>query len=343
MSRRGLTLSIAAAGVLLALVVAALVPVPYVALIPGPTLNTLGTAHGRPLVAIQGHRSYPASGHLNMVTVSFVGGPGSNFDIFAALRAWLSADEAVVPQAEIFPPGKSKQQVLKQDTEQMVNSQQTATAAALCQLRIRFRTLDTVARTVGRLPAAGKLRRGDVIAAVDGKPVSCRSSAAALIRARAPGSLVRLTVLRNGRARLVTLRTVSFQGQAVIGVQVLESFVFPFTVKITIGDIGGPSAGLMFALAIIDKLTPGDLTGGRFVAGTGEITADGTVQPIGGIQQKLAAAAAAGATVFLTPAQNCADAAGAAPTGLRLVKVSSLSGAIGALQALKRGDPVPSC
>ncbi len=112
-----------------------------------------------------------------------------------------------------------------------------------------------------------------------------------------------------------------------MGVQVAESFVFPFTVKIKIGNIGGPSAGLMFALGIIDKITPANLTGGKFIAGTGEIEANGTVDPIGGIQQKMVGARAAGATVFLTPAANCPDTAGAVPAGLRLVKVSNLAGA----------------
>jgi len=99
----------------------------------------------------------------------------------------------------------------------------------------------------------------------------------------------------------------------------------------------------MFALAIIDKITPANLTGGKFIAGTGEIQADGAVQPIGGIQQKMAAARAAGATVFLAPAGNCQDTSGAVPRGLRIVKVSSLRGAIAALKALKEGHAVPTC
>jgi Lon-like protease len=123
----------------------------------------------------------------------------------------------------------------------------------------------------------------------------------------------------------------------------VESYVFPFPVTITIGNIGGPSAGLIFALGIIDKITPDNLTGGRFIAGTGEIEANGTVDPIGGIQQKMAAAQAAGATVFLAPAGNCRDTAGAVPAGLRVVKVSSLSGAIKALQELKAGKRAPAC
>src|ERR1700738_2235923 len=173
MSRQALTLIVAGAGTFLALLVAAFVPVPYVALTPGPTLNTLSTANGHQLVAIEGHRVYPTSGHLNMVTVSFLGGPGPRFDIFAARQAWLSPQDAVVPEREIFPPGQTQQQVLRTDTEQMVNSQQTATAAALCQLRIRSATIDTVTSTIRGLPAATVLRRGDVIAAVDGTAVTC--------------------------------------------------------------------------------------------------------------------------------------------------------------------------
>ena len=128
-----------------------------------------------------------------------------------------------------------------------------------------------------------------------------------------------------------------------IGVLVQESYRFPFPIKIKVGDIGGPSAGMMFALGIVDKLTPGNLTGGRFVAGTGEISANGAVSAIGGIQQKMAGARAAGATVFLTPAANCADTVGAVPAGLRLIKVSTLRQAINDLAALKAGRAVPGC
>jgi Lon-like protease len=345
MSRRTATLLIAGLGVLACLVVVFAVPVPYVALIPGPTYNTLGPLGGKPVVQISGHRTYQAAGHLNMVTVSYIGGPGASppFTIVAALQAWLSPHEAVVPQQELFPPGQTQQQVTKQDTEQMANSEQTAQAAALCQLGIAFTTSDTVAATVRGMPAAGRLRRGDVIKAVDGTPVTCRRTAASLIEARPVGSRVRLTISRNGKISNISLTTASYQSQPVVGVHVAESFTFPFKVTINIGNVGGPSAGLMFALAIIDKITPANLTGGMFVAGTGEIEANGTVGPIGGIQQKMAAARAAGATVFLAPVGNCRDTSGAVPPGLRVVKVSSLSGAIAALKALKAGQPVPAC
>ena len=343
MSRRAATLLVAAAGVLIALAVAVVSPVPYVALTPGPTLNTLGALGSKPLIQIKGHPTYPASGHLNMVTVSFMGGPGTGFNIFGALRAWLSPDDAVVPEQEIFTPGQTPQQVARQDTEQMANSQQTAQAAALCQLDIGFKTVDTIQVTVKGTPAAGRLQPGDAIAAVDGKPVSCHTDAGTLIKARRPGAPVELTVLRHGRTSRVRLVTADVQGQPEIGVLLVESFVFPFSVTISIGNIGGPSAGLMFALGIIDKITPDNLTGGRFIAGTGEIEANGTVDPIGGIQQKMVGARAAGATIFLTPAANCPDAAGAVPAGMRLIKVGSLAGAVDALEALKAGKPVPSC
>jgi Lon-like protease len=343
MSRRAATLLVAAAGVLIALAVAVFSPVPYVALTPGPTLDTLGVSGSKPLIQIRGHRTYPTSGHLNMVTVSFLGGPQTGFNVFAALRAWLSPDDAVVPESEIFTPGYTPQQVARQDTEQMASSQQTATAAALCQLNIRFTTVDTVQATIKGMPAASRLQPGDVITAVDGRPVSCRAGAGTMIRARTPGAPVQLTVRRHGRTSRVRLATADVQGQPEIGVQLAENFVFPFSVTISIGNIGGPSAGLMFALGIIDKITPDNLAGGRFIAGTGEIEANGTVDPIGGIQQKMVGARAAGATIFLTPAANCPDAARAVPAGMRLIKVSSLAGAVDALQALKAGKPVPSC
>jgi len=345
MSRRAVTLLIAGIGLVASLVIVFAVPVPYVALLPGPTYNTLGPLNGKPVVQISGHRTYTAPGHLNMVTVSYIGGPGANppFNIFAALQAWLSPHQAVVPQEELFPPGQTQQQVVKQDSEQMVNSQQTAQAAALCQLGIRFTTIDTISGTIKGLPAAGRLHRGDVVKAVDGKAVTCKSSAATMIRARPVGHRVVLTIARGGKVHTVALRTASYKGEPVIGVNVVESFKFPFQVKINIGSVGGPSAGMMFALAIIDKLTPINLTGGKFIAGTGEIEVSGAVDPIGGIQQKMAAARAAGATVFLAPADNCSDTAGSVPAGMRVVKVSTLRGAIAALKAIKAGQPVPSC
>ncbi len=343
MSRRTVTLLVAGIGVVAAALAAALLPVPYVILSPGPTLNTLGRTSGGPLITISGHQTYPTDGHLNLVTVSFLGGPGDGFNVFTALRAWLTPHDAVVPEQELFPSGQSEQQVERQDTLQMVGSQQDAEAAALCVLNIHFTTLDTVTQTEKGMPAAAVLKPGDQITAVDGTPVGCNHDTGTLIREHPPGSLVTLTVLRHGRTEHVTLRTANVQGHSVIGVYLTENFRFPFTIKIKVGDIGGPSAGMMFALGIVDKLTPGSLTGGKFIAGTGEISANGAVSPIGGIQQKMAGARAAGATWFLTPAANCSDTSGAVPAGLHLAKVSTLRQALNDLAAIKAGRSVPGC
>src|SRR3984957_6975575 len=322
MSRRSLTLAIAGLATVVAIAVAVLLPVPYVILGPGPTLNTLGEQSGQPLITVSGHRTYSTSGHLNMVTVSYEGGPGTNMNIFQALRAWLDPSEAVVPESELFPVGQSAQQTQAQDTAEMAGSQQLATAAALSTLHIPYKTQVGVVSTVPGYPASKALKAGDVIEPVDGKPVTGR---------------------RAGKTLALPGATKAAGGTPVIGVDVQVEYTFPFTVKITVGNIGGPSAGMMFALGIIDKLTPLDLTGGKFIAGTGEITAAGQVQPIGGIQQKMVAARAAGATIFLTPAGNCSDTVGAVPAGLRLVKVSTLAQAISDLEAIKAGKSAPSC
>ncbi len=344
MSRRLVTLIIAGVCVLGGLAIAVVTSVPYVALTPGPTLNTLGESNGQALIQISGTHTYPTNGHLNMVTVSYTGGPGTDFNIFNALSAWLTPDDAVVPQSEIFTPGQTQQQVVQQDTQEMVGSQQDATAAALCYLNISFKTIDKVQATVKGTPAYGVLQPGDVIEAVDGTPVSCRNSIVNMIRDRKPGAPVTLTIERNAATKKVTLLTKDVGGEPVVGVELASpSYVFPFNVKINIAGIGGPSAGMMFALGIIDKLTTDNLTAGRFIAGTGEIDPTGAVEPIGGIQQKMAGAREAGATIFLTPAANCVNTTGAVPSGLRLVKVSTLAGAVHDLEAIKAGLPVPSC
>ncbi len=343
MSRRSLTLLLASVGVAAAIAVSVLIPVPYVILGPGPTLNTLGKdSSGQPLITITGHATYPTSGHLNMVTVGYQGGPGDSVNIFNALAAWLNPDEAVVPESELFPAGQTQQQSQQQDTQEMTGSQETATAAALTWLHIAYQTQVVVVQAEQGFPAYGVLKAGDQITAVDGKPVTSANSLTSLINAHPAGSTLTVAIIRNGQARTLQVGTKLSGGHAVMGVEIMEQYKFPFTVKFSVGDIGGPSAGMMFALGIIDKLTVLNLTGGKFIAGTGEITAGGQVEAIGGIQQKMVGARDAGATLFLTPASNCSDTKGAVPAGLRLVKVSTLGQAVSDLEAIK-ARPVPSC
>ena len=335
---------IASVAVIAALAIAVLIPVPYVILGPGPTLNTLGKdSSGQPLITIEGTRTYPTIGHLNLVTVGYQGGPGVTVNIFSALAAWLNPHEAVVPESELFAPGQTQQQAQQQDTQQMTGSQQDAVAAALTELHIPYQTQVVVVQAQPGYPAYGVLKSGDVITALDGAPVTSESDLTSLIGAHPAGSTLTLTIVRDGRTQTVQVRTKEAAGRPVMGVQVTEQYKFPFTVKFSVGDIGGPSAGMMFALGIIDKLTPMNLTGGKFIAGTGEIEASGKVDAIGGIQQKMVGARNAGATIFLAPAANCSDVKGAIPAGLRVVKVSTLDQAVTYLDDIKSGQPVPSC
>jgi PDZ domain-containing protein len=343
MHRRTLTLYISAVAVIIAILVAERLPVPYVILGPGPTLNTLGKDQsGKPLITITGHPVYPTTGHLNMVSITYEGGPGHQFNVFTALRAWLDPHEAVVPQSEIFAPGQSQQQVTQQDQVQMTSSQESATAAALHQVGIAYQTVAEVVSVKQGLPAYGKLKPGDLITAVDGQPVTGTTRLTTLVKAHAAQPIT-VTFRRGGATMHTQLTAAQVGGRPILGIVVQDQYQFPFTVTIQIGQIGGPSAGTMFALGIIDKISTENLTGGKFIAGTGEISANGVVSPIGGIQQKMIAARDAGATVFLAPAGNCSDTRGAVPAGLRVVKISTLSGAVSALDNIKAGKPVPSC
>jgi Lon-like protease len=141
----------------------------------------------------------------------------------------------------------------------------------------------------------------------------------------------------------ITLGSRDDRESGFLGIEPANEPDVPFQIKISLAEVVGPSAGLMFALAIVDKLTPGELTGGHVVAGTGEITSDGQVGRIGGIGFKMTAARETGATVFLVPSGNCFEATREPPDGLRLVKVGTLSDAVTALDTLRAGGNPPSC
>ncbi len=342
MSRRDLTLLLA---VLLAVgmsAAAAVATVPYVALGPGPTYDTLGAVAGTPVIAISGRRTYPTTGHLDLTTIA----PQVRLTLVEAMEGWLDSDVAVVPREVLYPADETVEQIQERNTETMQLSQDNATSAALRALEVPISTEVVVRAVSDGSPAAGKLQPGDVLTSVDGKRVARATELRDAIGGRAPGAPVAIGYTREGKAavaELTTGRSSDTPPRAVIGVEPGEQADYPFTVKISLKDVGGPSAGLMFALGIIDKLTEQDLTGGRYVAGTGEISPDGAVGPIGGIAQKLLGARRKGATLFLTPAANCAEAAGATPKGLTLAKVSSLQDALTALRVVRDGGTPVGC
>jgi PDZ domain-containing protein len=344
-SRRTLTLLLSSALVLGLVLVVAVARVPYVALAPGPTFNTLGVDDkGQPVISVSGHKVYEDNGHLNMTTISVI----TPLTLAQALRGWFRHDEAVVPRDVIYPPDQSPDQVRKQDEADFKQSQSSATTAALRYLGVPGTIHVVVSKVTAGSPAAGLINVGDEIVKADGKPVTDSKSLRQLIGTRQPGQPVVLTVVRAGRNVDVTVGTAKTTDRngtvrPVVGVELNEQTDYPVKITISLGDIGGPSAGLMFALGIIDKLEPGSLTQGRFIAGTGTIDNDGVVGPIGGIQEKLIGARSRGATVFLVPAANCAEALSSPPAGLRLIRVESLRGALGELSKLQSGAPTTPC
>ncbi len=321
------------------------VPLPYVTLGPGPATNVLGTVDGAPVLSIEGRKTYPTEGSLDFTTVVFDGGPGRKVTIYEVLGGWLSPDVDVVPESLYFPPDATAEQVDAENSEMMNESQVVAAATALRALGVDVPTHVVVAQVSPGGPSDGTLEAGDVIVSVDGAPVG---SAVALRRAVAPkpaGSTVSLVVRRDGAQRTVRVTTVASQGHSIIGVLPSLGYDLPVSVTLNTGRVGGPSAGLMFSLAIYDALTPGPLTGGKNIAGTGTIEDDGRVGPISGIAQKMVGAREAGAHWFLAPAEECGDTSGRVPDGMTVVKVSTFQDARTAVEDIAAGrtGDLPRC
>jgi Lon-like protease len=339
-SRRTSTLLVSL-GLAMALgLLGALATVPYVALRPGPTFDTLGVVTGKTVVDIKGAQTYPTNGHLNMTTVSVV----DNVTLYGALALWISGRSALVPRDEIFPPELSEQQVEKQNKQMFQDSAANAKAAALHYLG--YPTKVVVGQVVANGAASGKLVVGDRLLTIDGRELRTAQQVVDLLADSHPGRLVQIRYQRGdapAQEAPITLGAGPQPGRGYLGIGLAERPDVKFDITITLADVGGPSAGLMFALAIVDKLTPGALTGNTFVAGTGEIAPEGQVGPIGGIPLKMLRAREAGASVFLVPADNCSEAVQRAPAGLRLVRVGTLADAVHALDEVRGGQQPPRC
>ncbi|KIH99875.1 PDZ/DHR/GLGF domain-containing protein [Streptomonospora alba] len=320
---------------------AVFLPVPYLVASPGIALNTLGEADGEKIIQIEGTESYShEGGELSMVTVQYSGGPDVRMDLFTVLGAWLSPTQAVIPQEALFPPDRSVEEITQTQTVEMNSSQRRATAAALTQLGVEYETSAYVAQVMKDMPARGKLRKDDVITRVDGEPVADKQEAVELVADREPGDPVALTVDRDGERVEVEVGTkANDDGDPVIGILIADRMDFPFQVDISVGEIGGPSAGMMFALGTMDRLSPEDLTGGNHIAGTGTITPEGEVGGVSGIAQKMVSAQQQGAEYFLVAGESCSQTFDSAASGeIEVVKVNTLDDAVGALEAIRAGE-----
>jgi PDZ domain-containing protein len=327
------------------LLVATTVPVPFVALGPGSTYNTIAAGQGREVISFSGD-DIPAAaaeqptGHLNMLTIRVV----DRVPLIESAIMWASGTYKFAPRDEYYPPDKTKEEVTEANVKMFRDSQSAAEIEALRHLG--YPNIVFVGSIEKGSPSWDLLRPDDQITAVDGRPVTDYPSLKAIMSSTRPGDKVAVTVLRGAASvtETVVLGANAAQGpQGFLGVGVAERPKAPFTIDISLEDIGGPSAGLMFTLGIIDRLTPGDLTGGAFIAGTGTMELDGTVGAIGGITFKEAAARAAGARFMLVPADNCAEARTDVPAGLTLAKVHTLDDALSAVATIAKGGTPPGC
>ncbi|TLQ43878.1 YlbL family protein [Streptomyces marianii] len=359
MPRRTATMLASTLVLIVLLCVGVLMTPPYSEMTPGPTVNTLGDSGGEPVLQISGRKTHPTSGHLNMTTVR-VTGADYRMNLAEVVYGWLAHDNVVVPHETLYPDGKTEEQSNQENAEEFSQSQESAKVAALRELGIPVESRVVVSSVRKDSPAQGTLHAGDVIKAVDGTPVKKPDDVSKAVVKHEPGDKVTFTIVPAKEAaaaekagkeptgsqdvQVGTVRSKQAK-RTIVGITAGTDHTFPFAIDIKLADVGGPSAGLMFALGIVDKLTPTDLTGGKFIAGTGTIDDRGVVGPIGGIEMKLVGARNAGAEYFLTPSDNCAAAASDIPEGLTLVRVKTIDDATKSLEKIRSGRTagLPSC
>jgi PDZ domain-containing protein len=320
-------------------VLGAAVPVPYVAQVPGPTFDTLGDVDGKPIISVEGRDRNQTDGELVLTTV---GVSRAGLSLVEAVQGWFDSEVSVVPEETVYPPGRSEQETRDANREAFLTSEEAAEAAALAELGYPVKVV--VRGLSDDSPAEGQLQEGDAIESVAGRPTPDLATLDAVLASIPGGTTVPVAYTRLGQpgTAMVTTRAADDEG-SLLGVLVQAQPAAPFDVDIAVGDVGGPSAGLMLSLGILDLVGDTDLTGGATVAGTGTIDATGEVGPIGGIQLKMIAAQEIGAELFLVPADNCADALAAPQPGLTLARVSDLDQALTALEDFRAGRTPSSC
>lgn len=323
-----------------------LVPVPYVTWRPGSTTDVLASTEEGPLLEVTGLESFETSGRLLMTTVS-KSRVATTVSLPEAMIAWLRDDSDAMPREVIYPAGQTSDQVRQEAVAQMDTSRNNATVAALRAAGQQVTEMPMVASVLMSGPAHEKLHAGDLIESIDGQAVTTRDDVSAVVGQRAVGDPVVFKVIRSGQPVTVSVVTqANGESRPIVGITVGVGHLYaPEVVYRIDSNVVGPSAGLVFALAIYDRITEGALLGDAAVAGTGSLDASGKVLPIGGIRSKVAGAEQAGASIFVFPQDNCADL-GDLDTELQLLPVDTLKDAIAALQLVKEGQvpmEVSSC
>jgi PDZ domain-containing protein len=318
----------------------AAVPVPYVAEVPGPTYNTLGDINGTPIITVKGRDRNEVKGNLNLTTV---GVSRAGLSLVEAVRGWFDDEVTVVPEESVYPPDQTEQETQQQNRQAFLTSEEAAQSAALAELGYPEKVV--VQGLSDGSPSQGKLQEDDAIEAIDGRPTPDTDTLDDVLTSIPGGTTIQVSYTRLGKPGTATLTTKAATDRdgSLLGVLVRQAPSAPFDLDIEVQDVGGPSAGLMLTLGILDLVGDTDLTDGKVIAGTGTIDLDGNVGPIGGIQLKMVAAHDIGAEVFLVPAGNCTEALQAPQPGLPLAKVATLDDALTALADVRAGRTPPSC
>jgi PDZ domain-containing protein len=297
---------------------------PYYSLGPGPARAV------QPLIRFDGRARYESEGDFILTSIRF-----DQLTAFGVVDAWLDPNASVVARDDLFAPGQTEEEERERSISQMDQSKLDAAYVVLEHLTEypdEHGDGVLIQSVVEGCAADDELYPGDVVTEIDGIDVDNVLDARRVIRAAPAGARLTFHVTVDGKPEVVSLVREPCGGEErpLVGVSMIESF--PFDIRISSGDIGGPSAGLAWALGLHDLLTPGDLTGGRTIAITGQLGIDGTVYPIGGIDDKVVAAAHAGANVLILPDRNLAGARAAAPDELEIVPVKTFDQAVAYLQ-----------
>lgn len=345
MSQRTLAAMLAVPLLIGLFVVVGTQPLPYVTYRPGPTVDILAQRDGQEIVQVSGRRTYRDDGELRLTTI-YVDQPQDDVTLAALLRAWVDPTEAVYPYDSVYGPDETDESSDAESAVQMVSSQDAAIATALTELGYDVEPEVEVLYVEKGLPADGRLKVRDILVSVDGVEITEAGDVVRAVDEAPVGEPLTFVVRRAGKQVTVDVTPREVDGDKRIGITPGPGFTFPFDVSVDIGEnIGGPSAGLMFSLAIYDTLTPGSLSGGEVIAGSGTIDADGNTGPIGGIAQKIAGAEAADARLFMVAADNCPDTTDLDTGDMRLVRVETMHDAVEAIStwADDHDAALPTC
>jgi PDZ domain-containing protein len=318
-------------------------PTPYVIEQPGPAYNVLGKDDGKSIISISNAKTFATTGELDLLTVQVVGNREQSPNWVEIFLAWMDPARSVLLIDQVFPANQTTEQSNAESSAMMEQSQQEAIAVALKKLGYETPVELYVSEVSKESPSSGQIIATDFIRSVNGVPVSTIEKLREEVNKYEGKNPLTIAILRAGVEKVFEITPIKDETDAYrIGILVGYKYEFPINVSLQLADVGGPSGGMMFALGIYDQLTPGSLTGGNHIAGTGTIDSSGKVGPIGGIRQKLYGAQQAGAKFFLAPEKNCAELNENLPNDIKVFRVANFEDALLAVEKIGTNQDLSS-